>query len=131
MFTSAVNRLFDPPALGTGGGGVLRTIAASDDVAIVDPAVSGGQLHRMVGLDPTGTSDKIVALGLGNNCTMVDLTGQTNGAIAYAPYSRTAPDFYGRFILLFQVSAQGTPLPSALLVGVLASRRGVLGRRRR
>lgn len=119
VFTSAVNRMFDPTALGTGGGGILRTIAATADVAIVDPAVSGGQLHRMVGLDPTGTPDKIVAFGLGNNCTMIDTTGQTNGAMAYAPYSRTAPDFYGRFILLFQVSVQGTPLPSALLVGVL------------
>ncbi len=119
-FTSTVNRNFDP--LAQGGVGVVRTpILATNDVAIVDPAVSGGELHLKLGLDPAAP-DKIVAFGLGNNCGMIDATGATRGALATAPFSRVNPDRYGRFVLLFQVSNGAVPLTNALFVGVLDSR---------
>ncbi len=117
--TSTVNRIFDP--LAQGGVGVVRTpILAGNDVAIVDPAVNGGELHLKLGLDPTAP-DKVVAFGLGNNCGMIDATGATRGALATAPFSRVKPDRYGRFVLLFQVSNGAVPLTKVLFVGVLDS----------
>lgn len=118
-FTSSINRIFDLPALG--GVGVSRTIATGDDIVIVDPAVSGGELHLKLGLDPAAP-DKVVAFGFGNSCTMVDADGSTKGAMAYAPFSRVDPGRYGRFILLYQVSNGATPLAEATFVGVLDPR---------
>ncbi len=116
-FTSTVNRIFDPVA--QGGVGMVRTpVAATDDVAIVDPAVSGGELHLKLGLT---VADKVVAVGLGNNCGMIDATGATQGALATAPYSRVNPNRYGRFVLLFQVADLAGPLTDALFVGILDS----------
>ncbi len=120
-FTSSVNRLFDFTA-GLGGVGVVRIIAAADSVAIVDPAVAGGELHLKLGLNPVGpTPDRIVALGLGNNCSMIDATGVTQGALASAPFARVNPDRYGRFVLLYQITNGAAVLTDAVFVGVLDS----------
>lgn len=118
------------------GRGVARTLAVGDHVAIVEghgvadfdgatPSDSS-RLRDMGGLDQT-LAHVVVAVGIGNNSTLISPTGGKTGGLAQAPtYANLPKDQYGRFVALFllgsstdQTLANVSYLSEARLLAVL------------
>ncbi len=112
------NRLFDDNAGGSGFYGQTRTVAATESVATVDDATTLGTLLGLV------ATDKVVALGLGNNNTITDQS--KDGAVSQIPFGAVQQGEYGRFIALFQVTEAGTTLNEARFIGVIDGKGNVL-----
>jgi prepilin-type N-terminal cleavage/methylation domain-containing protein len=118
------NRMFDNPTRGWGvsipvaAGLVLPAIETSNNGATGGGAIQAftaaavpadsARLRDIAGLDQNRVHH-VVALGLGNNCSMVaestQLTGAT-GVLSEAPYyTNVTKTEYGRFLLLFLVAS--------------------------
>ncbi|MBL4848870.1 MAG: prepilin-type N-terminal cleavage/methylation domain-containing protein [Planctomycetes bacterium] len=109
---SIPNRAFDNTGRGRG---VSRTLAIGDHVAIVEGlavADFGGstpsdssRLRDIGGLDET-RAHVVVAVGIGNNSTLVKSTSGATGGLSEAPtYSNLPKDQYGRYIALFHLGS--------------------------
>lgn len=97
------------------GRGIARTLAVGDHVAIVEgldvadfgastPSDSS-RLRDIGGLDET-LAHVVIAVGIGNNSTLVDKTGDRSGGLSQAPtYSNLPKDQYGRYIALFHLGS--------------------------
>jgi len=97
------------------GRGIARTLAVGDHVAVVEgldvadfgaatPSDSS-RLRDIGGLDET-LAHVVVAVGIGNNSTLVDKTGDRTGGLSEAPtYSNLPKDQYGRYIALFHLGS--------------------------
>jgi len=123
------NRDHDAPSRGKG---VLRSIAASTVVA----KVAAKRLKDIAAYSGLTTSaDVVVALGLGNNATIVKAGGFGQSGLSEAPfYTDVAKTEYGRYLVLFVVTrdlngdgtidtaaGEGT-LSKAQFVGVIDSK---------
>ena len=100
------NRAFDDPTSGVGAdvavaADLVLPILKSKNLGAADSSL----LANITGLD-SDTTHLVVALGLGNNSTIVSDTVNVNSAsFSEAPfYSDVASTEYGRFILLFHVA---------------------------
>lgn len=101
------NRAFDDPNFGVGtsvamAADVVLPIIKSKNLGAADSSL----LENITGLD-SDTTHIVVALGLGNNATIVsDNIGVNSASFSEAPfYSDVASTEYGRFILLFHVAS--------------------------
>src|SRR5690606_23438948 len=131
--TDIPNRAFDLPGRGNG---VEVAVAENVTVAIIETlgigetaATSKPRLRDIAGLDHT-KQHIVVALGLGNNCTMVSGPAAN---LSEAPwYTKVEKDEYGRFLLLFHIGTDdddanetvddGEILDTAPSLGVLDTR---------
>ncbi len=113
------NRLFDDNTASTGFYGTSRTLVTGDEVAIVDSATS---LFTLLGFSG---SEKLVALGMGNNNTIGNPSNQ--GSVSQTPFASVQAGEYGRFIALYQVAdSAGTALNEARFVGVIDPKGNIL-----
>ncbi|MBI4615922.1 MAG: prepilin-type N-terminal cleavage/methylation domain-containing protein [Planctomycetes bacterium] len=106
------NRAFDNP---TRGWGATVTLAAGVQVAVVEAEgianfngstpTNSSRLRDTAGLDDS-IRHIVVAVGLGNNCTMVKSEERRSAGLSEAPvYKNVLPHEYGRFIALFHVAS--------------------------
>jgi len=103
------NRAFDASPTGVGAdvnvaAGLVLPIIKSKNLGAADSSL----LNSITGLD-AATTHLVVALGLGNNSSIVSDDINVNSAnFSEAPfYSDVASTEYGRFILLFHVASDG------------------------
>lgn len=128
-------RIFDVPRPGSGrnrGRGASGAVAANAPVMTWLPG-AGGIDHLKIGagvalsdsaVDPANT-DVLVALGLGNNCSMLADDPSTVGDVklSAAPYYvDVSPTTYNRYILLYNLGTPNSPLAKAKLQAVVDSR---------
>ena len=97
------------------GRGVVHTLGLGSHVAIVEghgalPFTGAGsgnssRLRDIAGLDEE-VAHVVVAVGIGNNSTLIDKTGDRTGGLSEAPtYSNLPKDQYGRYIALFYLGS--------------------------
>lgn len=110
------NRAFDPAPTGVGASvnvatGLVVPIVKAKNLGASDSSV----LQQITGLD-INTTHLVVALGLGNNSSIVsDKTGVTTAAFSEAPfYGGLNGRRYGRFLLLYHL---GSDLDSDDVIG--------------
>jgi prepilin-type N-terminal cleavage/methylation domain-containing protein len=103
------------------GRGIGRTLIVGDHVAIVEghdalpfvgPGSGDSSRLRDIGGLPEDRAHVVVAVGIGNNSTLIDKTGDRTGGLSEAPtYSNLPKDQYGRYIALFYLgSSESTTL---------------------
>lgn len=106
------NRIFDNTSRGRG---LSRTLAVGDHVAVVeglDQADFGGatpsdssRLRDIAGLDET-RAHLVIAVGIGNNSTLINNGDTKAGGLSEAPsYANIPKDQYGRYIALFHLGS--------------------------
>lgn len=133
---SIPNRIFDNT---TRGRGIVRTLAVGDQVAVVEALgiadfggaapTSSSRLRDIAGLDET-VSHVVVAVGLGNNASMINNGSVRAGGLSEAPfYGNVKKDEYSRYILLFHLGSSTDADPAntvyfseARFLGVLDSK---------
>ena len=132
------NRVFDVPRPGSGrnrGRGFAATLAAGFPLMIWNPGAGGINLTKLgasaAGTENLGTGDPndddvLVALGLGNESSIVSLgDSATLGDItlANAPYyTDVGPSEYSRYILLYNLGSVNNPRSEAKLQAVIDAR---------
>jgi prepilin-type N-terminal cleavage/methylation domain-containing protein len=135
--TDIPNRAFDIPRPGSGrnrGRGFSRTLAVGDPVMVWGAGAGGINLTKVgasaAGSESGGTGDVndddvLVALAVGNNCTMISEDSATTGDVrlSAAPfYGDAAPNEYSRYVLLYNLGSVNNPKSKATLQAVVDAR---------
>jgi len=131
------NRAFDIPRPGSGrnrGRGFSAPLAVDVPVMTWNPGAGGINLTKLgaqaAGSEVGGTGDALdddvlIALALGNNCSMFGEDDATTGdvTLSTAPYyGDVLPSQYSRYVLLYNVGSVNSPRSKAKLQAVVDTR---------